>query len=225
MKWAHKTEVKIPTDSTTLGAFMTIPAKPVGLVIFSHDSGISRFSSRNNFLADELNKQHIATLLIDLLTVEEDQVYDNRFEISMLTRRLVIITHWASEHPQLKGLPIGFFGASTGAAYAINAAAFLQNDIKAVVSRGGRTDLAKENALLLIKAKVLLIAGSLDTPVVDLNKETFYKLRCNKNMIIVNEASHLFEEPGKLQQVAQLATNWFLKSFMQPVTQYNIHTI
>lgn len=224
MTQEHKTEVRIPIDGITLEAFLTIPNNPAGLVIFSHGSGSSRFSARNHFVAEELNKQHIATLLADLLTPKEDEVYENRFKISLLTKRLVTITQWALKHPQLKGLPIGLFGASTGAASALNTAAIMQNDIKAVVSRGGHTDLAKENALPLITARVLLIAGSLDTTVVALNKETFQKLRCKKDMITVNGASHLFEEAGKLQLVAQLATDWFTKSLVQPATHFNTRT-
>jgi len=223
MNYGFKTDVKIPINGITHEAFLTVPDEPAGLVIFSHGSGSSRFSTRNNFVADELNKQNIATLLVDLLTVNEDQVDENCFEISLLTMRFVLITQWVLKHPQLKNLPIGLYGASTGAASALNAAAILQNDIKAIVSRGGRTDLAKENALPLITAQVLLIAGSLDTSVILVNKETYQKLRCKKDIIIVNGASHLFEEPGKLHQVAQLATYWYIKCLVQPTAPYNTH--
>ena len=223
MNYGLKTEVKIPIDGISLDAFLTVPEESAGLVIFSHGKGSSRFSSRNNFVADELNKQNIATLLVNLLTTNEDELHENRFEISLLTKRFVLITKWVLKHPQLKNLPIGLFGASTGAASALNAAAILQNDIKAIVSRGGRTDLAKENALPLITAQVLLIAGSLDTPVILMNKESLQKLRCRKDMIIMNGASHLFEEFGKLNLVAQLTTNWFTKSLVQPAAQYSTH--
>ena len=223
MNYGLKTVVKIPIDGISLDAFLTVPEESAGLVIFSHGKGSSRFSSRNNFVADELNKQNIATLLVNLLTANEDELHENRFEISLLTKRFVLITQWVLKHPHLKDLPIGLFGASTGAASALNAAAILQNDIKAVVSRGGRTDLAKENALPLITAQVLLIAGSLDTPVILMNKETLQKLRCKKDMIIINGASHLFEEFGKLKLVTQLTTHWFIKSLVQPATQYSTH--
>src|SRR6478672_9484843 len=139
MNYGLKTEVKIPIDGISLDAFLTVPEESAGLVIFSHGKGSSRFSSRNNFVADELNKQNLATLLVNLLTTNEDELHENRFEISLLTKRFVLITKWVLKHPQLKDFPIGLFGASTGAASALNAAAILQNDIKAIVSRGGRT--------------------------------------------------------------------------------------
>lgn len=205
-------EIQIPVNNFYVDAFLRIPVSAGALVIFSHGSGSSRFSSRNNYVADVLHRCGIATLLADLLTPEEDLDYGNRFNITLLTKRLKQITAWASEQVRLKKLPIGYFGASTGAASALNAAADLNGLIKAVVSRGGRPDLASKGALQGVGCPVLLIVGSLDIPVIQLNQEALQQMNCKKEMTIVDGASHLFEEPGKLQQVAQLAAEWFEKN-------------
>src|SRR5437762_6671130 len=158
----NKKEVNISFNDIIVTANLTIPGNPESLVIFSHGSGSSRHSPRNNYVADILNKQNIATVLADLLTTDEDADYENRFDISLLSKRLVKVTEWTQQHYQLKDLPVGYFGASTGAASALRASVHMDNHIKAIVSRGGRPDLTG-NVLPLVKSPVLLIVGSLDT--------------------------------------------------------------
>jgi len=204
-----KKEIRIHLKDIELGANLAEPAHAKGLVIFAHGSGSSRLSPRNNFVADVLNRHHIATLLTDLLTAFEDEVYDYRFDIALLSHRLIRVTEWALQQPGLTQLPIGYFGASTGAASALQAAAMLNSNIKAVVSRGGRPDLAV--ALKQVKAPTLLIVGSRDTQVMGLNNLAYEQLTSEKKMEIVEGASHLFEEPGALHNVADLAANWFEK--------------
>lgn len=207
-------EVKIDVnDNKMLAGNLTVPEAARGLVIFAHGSGSSRLSPRNNYVADILNKQHMATLLTALLTPLEDEVYETRFNIGLLSNRLVKVTEWALREPVLGWLPVGYFGASTGAASALYAAALLDKNIKAVVSRGGRPDLAGQ-ALPKVKAPTLLIVGSLDTLVIQLNKQAFSELECEKKIEIVAGATHLFEEPGTLNKVAELAANWFLQHFV-----------
>lgn len=210
----NKKEVNISFQEITVKANLAIPANPEAFVIFSHGSGSSRYSPRNNYVADVLNKQNIATLLADLLTPDEDADYENRFNISLLSKRLAKVTEWAQQHYQLKDLPSGYFGASTGAASALRAAVQLDNHIKAIVSRGGRPDLTG-NVLPLVKSPTLLIVGSFDTQVISLNYEAYNELTCKKEIVIVDGASHLFEEPGKLQEVAKLAANWFVKNLVE----------
>ncbi|OQP44443.1 hydrolase [Niastella yeongjuensis] len=205
----RKKEIQINLQTVALSANLAEPAKARGVVIFAHGSGSSRLSPRNNFVADVLNKHNMATLLTDLLTVLEDEVYENRFDIALLSHRLVQVTEWVKQHPDLDQLPIGYFGASTGAASALQAAAMLEKNINAVVSRGGRPDLAV--ALKQVKAPTLLIVGSRDTQVLGLNNKAFEQLTGEKDMEIVEGASHLFEEPGALHKVADLAANWFEK--------------
>ena len=204
-------EVKIDVnDNKMLTGNLAVPEAARGLVIFAHGSGSSRLSPRNNYVADMLNKQNMATLLPDLLTPLEDEVYETRFNIGLLNNRLVKVTEWALREPVLGRLPVGYFGASTGAAAALYAAALLDKNIKAVVSRGGRPDLA-DQALPKVKAPTLLIVGSLDTLVIQLNKQAFNELECEKKIEIVQGATHLFEEPGTLNKVAELAADWFLQ--------------
>jgi dienelactone hydrolase len=204
-----KNEIQINLTDVELGANLAEPADTKALVIFAHGSGSSRLSPRNNFVADILNKHNMSTLLTDLLNAFEDQVYANRFDIALLSHRLVQVTEWASQQPGLAQLPVGYFGASTGAASALQAAALLDTTIKAVVSRGGRPDLAI--ALKQVKAPTLLIVGSRDTQVMDLNNQAYEQLSCEKRIEIVEGASHLFEEPGALHNVADLAADWFGK--------------
>lgn len=207
-------EINIPVGGITLKGNLNIPSDANSLVIFSHGSGSSRFSTRNNYVAERLNRQGIATLLIDLLTEAEDSIFENRFNIDLLTDRLVAVTFYVGQLTELKKLPIGYFGASTGAASALQAANQLKDIIVAVVSRGGRPDLAK--GLSRVKAATLLIVGSLDTEVIKLNEQAFSQLICEKQTEIVEGASHLFEEPGKLDKVSELAENWFRKYLINP---------
>ena len=198
------------SDDVDLKGNLNIPKKSKALVIFSHGSGSSRFSSRNRFVAQLLNKQNIATLLTDLLTEEEDKNFENRFDIELLTERLVKVTNYVSQILDFKDLKVGYFGASTGAASAVKAATQLKNKIHAVVSRGGRPDLAGDSLSELVVPTLFLI-GSLDTQVIKLNNQAFNKLKCEKEIQIIEGASHLFEEPGKLNEVAQYAIDWFQK--------------
>ncbi|BDV35051.1 dienelactone hydrolase family protein [Methylocystis iwaonis] len=184
------------------------PREPRGLVIFAHGSGSSRLSPRNNFVAGELSKRGFASLLFDLLTEQEAQDRRNVFDIALLGERVVEALEWATREPALHGLPIGLFGASTGGAAALVAAAARPALVGAVVSRGGRPDLA-ERALPLVKAPTLLIVGGLDDLVIQLNQSALLMLQCAKRLDIVPGATHLFEEPGTLETVVSLAIDWF----------------
>ena len=208
-KYESKISVNIPLADISLNAFLYLPQRPVAIVIFSHGTGSSRLSSRNNYVAEVLYRNNMAALLADLLTPKEDASIQNRFNISLFTERLKEITNWVLQNSQLKNLPIGCFGASTGAAAAFNATADLKDEIKAVVSRGGRPDLAGQDALREVVSPTLLIVGSLDNEVLGLNKKAFKKLKCKKRFEIVHGASHLFEENGALEQAARMALEWF----------------
>ena len=205
---AHESLVHIPVDSVVLEGVLAVPAEAHGAVLFAHGSGSGRHSPRNNFVAQILRTAHLGTLLIDLLTEEEDATYETRFDIGLLTKRLEGATRWLAELPQAKGLAIGYFGASTGAAAALQAAAALGSAVGAVVSRGGRPDLAWP-ALEQVRAPTLLIVGGLDDVVIELNQRAYERLRAEKELIIIPGATHLFEEPGALQEVARLASGWF----------------
>lgn len=211
------TEIIIPIeDGIYLRANLNIPAGASSLVLFSHGSGSSRFSKRNQYVAEALNQAGIATLLTDLLTIQEDEMYENRFDIDLITQRLVSITNHVIKMPGLQKLKIGYFGASTGAASALKAAAQLPDIVMTVVSRGGRPDLAK-NALPRVIAPTLLIVGSLDYGVIELNEQAYKELHCEKKMEVVEGATHLFEESGKLEEVAALAVKWFA-DHLQPTS-------
>jgi putative phosphoribosyl transferase len=191
---------------------LTVPMEADGIVIFAHGSGSSRLSSRNRFVASVLQQAKLATLLLDLLTADEEQadlrMLDLRFDIRLLADRVIQATRWVSGETALSGLPLGYFGASTGAAAALVAAAEGKDSTRAVVSRGGRPDLAGA-ALRQVKAPTLLIVGSEDYPVIELNKKALKELKCEKKLEIISGATHLFEEPGRLEQVANLASKWF----------------
>lgn len=202
-------ELEIPVGGNiTIRGDLTVPPESQSLVIFSHGSGSSRFSLRNRFVAEFLQQRNIATLLIDLLTEDEDQDYGKRFDIELLSKRLMEVTSYILEEPSTTSFPIGYFGASTGAASALRAAAYLPEIISAVVSRGGRPDLAS-GFLSKVKAPTLLIVGSLDGDVISLNRKAYTLLSHEKKLEIVEGASHLFEEPGKLNIVAEMAAGWF----------------
>ena len=186
-----------------------MPVNARGLVIFSHGSGSSRKSPRNRYVAEQLQERGLATLLLDLLTEQEDEVYETRFDIDFLSHRLMEVTQWAMAQHTTKGLHIGFFGASTGAASALRVAGELGEAVKAIVSRSGRPDLAGDWALAKVTAPTLFIVGGLDFGVIELNQAAFEQLICIKKMKIVRGATHLFEEPGKLDEVALLAAMWF----------------
>lgn len=203
--------VSIPIDSIKLEGILNIGEGANGIVIFVHGSGSSRLSPRNVFVAEVLEKAGLATLLFDLLTEEEDEIYENRFDIDLLTERLKAVTQWVKKNSATANLKIGYFGASTGAGAAINAAADFGEGINAVVSRGGRPDLAVKEALENIKSPVLLIVGGDDDVVIGLNEQAYDLIKAEKELKIVPGATHLFEEPGALEEVARLATEWFKK--------------
>ena len=204
------TPIEIELDGLALKGNLSIPENAIGMVVFSHGSGSSRLSPRNNYVAKVLNENGLATLLFDLLTEDEDRIYENRFNIDLITMRLIDVTQWVQNQKESKDLVVGYFGASTGAASALRAAAFYKNDIGAVVSRGGRPDLALQE-LNKVTAPTLLIVGGWDHQVIQLNQKAYQELKCNRKLEVVPEASHLFEEPGKLQQVADIAADWFKK--------------
>ena len=208
----RKLLVTIPAGSAGLEGMLELPATPIGIVLFAHGSGSGRFSPRNNSVAAELRAAGIGTLLLDLLTLEEDAAGRSRFDIDLLAARLHAAATWLGTEPLTAPLPLGLFGASTGAAAALRLAADDGTGIAAVVSRGGRPDLAGA-ALARVIAPTLLIVGGEDGVVIDLNRQAFDALRCEKALEIVPGAGHLFEEPGTLAQVAVLATNWFVRHF------------
>ena len=210
----HYTEVRsvlVSTDSVKLHGDLTIPKNAEGIVLFAHGSGSSRHSPRNKYVAQILQKTGLATLLIDLLTEEEEKIDDYtthlRFDIGLLAKRLVDATNWITKNPDTKNLSIGYFGASTGAAAALVAAVDCPDIIKSIVSRGGRPDLAGP-LLPHVRAPTLLIVGGNDSPVIEMNEEALNLLKIEKKMVIVPGATHLFEEPGTLEEVARLAADW-----------------
>jgi putative phosphoribosyl transferase len=206
------TEVQIPAARAVLSGNLTIPENAVALVLFAHGSGSSRHSPRNQFVARTLNRAGLGTLLFDLLTPEEEalDIYtrEHRFNIGLLAERLVHATNWARQQDQTRDLRIGYFGSSTGGAAALVAAAELPQNVGAVVSRGGRPDLAGD-ALPKVQAATLLIVGGNDDIVIELNEMARDQMRCEVKLEIVPGATHLFEEPGALEQVAKLASDWF----------------
>lgn len=215
------TSVRISVDaSINLAGDLTVPPGAHGLVLFAHGSGSSRHSSRNKLVATELNRAGLATLLFDLLTekeeYEERHTRHLRFDINMLADRLAAATDWVAREPRVRALPIGYFGASTGGGAALVAAAARPEQVGAVVSRGGRPDLAGD-ALPHVQAPTLLIVGGADEQVIELNEQALAQLRCLKRLEIVPGATHLFEEPGTLERVAELARDWFNRHLSAPV--------
>jgi dienelactone hydrolase len=206
--------VLVQVDDLTLEGDLTIPPNSVGVVLFAHGSGSGRHSPRNRHVASVLQERGLATLLFDLLTTEEEAIDQRtghlRFDIPLLAARLIQATDWVSTQPETAALRIGYFGASTGGGAALLAAAERPERVAAVVSRGGRPDLAGP-ALARVQAPTLLIVGGYDTPVIALNQEALARLRCPASLQVVPGATHLFEEPGTLEEVARLASDWFLK--------------
>ena len=210
-------ETDIVIDNISLKGELVIPVNSDAIIIFSHGSGSSRFSKRNQFVAAYLHKKNFGTLLFDLLTEEEDQEYSNRFNIDLLTRRLIGATKWLQDVPEARDYPICYFGASTGAASALKAAAAALPQISAIVSRGGRPDLAMQD-LSGVKAATLLLVGSKDEEVLQLNRKAYLKLNCEKELDVIQGASHLFEEQGTMSQVCERAAAWFEKYYHGVVT-------
>ncbi len=203
-------EIEINVDSVKLKGNLRFAENSKGIIIFSHGSGSSRLSIRNNYVAGLLMKNGFSSLLFDLLTVKEDLIYENRFNIELLTDRLVKVTKWVKKQPDIKNFSIGYFGASTGAASALCAAAKVGEDVKAVVSRGGRPDLAI-NDLWNVKSPILLLVGGNDEPVIVLNNQAKKEINTICELKIIEGASHLFSEAGKLDEVAKQSINWFNK--------------
>jgi putative phosphoribosyl transferase len=214
--------VRVWAGSVTLEGDLQVPEGAVGVVLFAHGSGSGRHSSRNRYVAGQLQAAGLATLLIDLLTAEEEAVDQHtthlRFDIPLLADRLVAASRWLAEDPTTRSLKVGYFGASTGAAAALVAAATIPGRVGVVVSRGGRPDLAGE-ALPRVKAPTLLIVGGRDLAVLDLNRMAMARMTAVTRLEIVPEATHLFEEPGTLEVVAQLARDWFLRYLPEPASQ------
>jgi putative phosphoribosyl transferase len=206
-------EIQIPAGAATVSGNLTLVDQPIGLVLFAHGSGSSRHSPRNQFVARMLNQAELATLLFDLLTPEEESVdiytREHRFDIGLLSERLIHATKWATQQNDTRDLRIGYFGSSTGAAASLIAATELPDDIGAVVSRGGRPDLAGA-PLQKVKAPTLLIVGGEDHIVIKLNERGRMEMKCECKIEIVPGATHLFEEPGTLEKAAKLASDWFV---------------
>lgn len=206
--------IRIPSGQVFLEGILTIPKEACGLVLFVHGSGSSRLSVRNQYVAKSLNQVKLATLLFDLLTPDEEHIDEYtrefRFDIALLAKRLLDTTRWCIKQQEIGRLPIGYFGASTGGGAALVAAAQASKIVQAVVSRGGRPDLAG-TALIDVETPTLLIVGGNDDMVIELNQEAFKKIHCIKELKIVPGATHLFEEPGTLDEVARLAAAWFVK--------------
>jgi predicted alpha/beta-hydrolase family hydrolase len=207
-------EVKIPLDSVVLNGNLNVPLGAKGIVLFAHGSGSGRFSTRNQYVAREFNKAKVGTLLFDLLTRDEEEedmvTAEYRFNIGLLGQRLMGATEWIKKDALTSNCLLGYFGASTGAAAALIAAAKLQNDVAAVVSRGGRPDLAA-GYLPRVVAPTLLLVGSRDIEVIELNRQAMNQMSSKKKLVIIPGATHLFEEPGTLEAVAKLSTDWFLR--------------
>lgn len=204
--------LKIPVGNVEVEGNMFLPEGASGLVVFAHGSGSSRFSPRNQYVAKEINKANLGTLLFDLLTPgeeEEDELTgEYRFDIALLAQRLIGVTQWLKNDPSTQNLKLGYFGASTGAAAALIAAAKLPEAVSVVVSRGGRPDLAGEY-LRQVQAPTLLLVGGWDEEVIELNKQAQQQMTNENKLVIIPAATHLFEEPGKLEEVARFATDWF----------------
>ena len=210
----NKTDMKIPVGDMVVEGTLTLPPDTKGVVLFAHGSGSGRFSQRNQYVAKEFNKASIGTLLFDLLTQEEEETdvvtAEYRFNIPLLAERLIGATEWLRNDLLTKRLAFGYFGASTGAAAALIAAAKLSDDIEAVVSRGGRPDLAGDY-LPRVAAPTLLLVGGLDTEVIELNRIAMGQMTNEKKLVIITGATHLFEESGTLEEVAKISTDWFLR--------------
>lgn len=213
----NKDSVFVSLSEVELKGDISVPQQAHAMVLFAHGSGSSRLSPRNQMVASFLNDHGIATFLFDLLTFDEDRNYENRFNIGLLTQRLKEVTAWVQQQNRFEGLRLGYFGASTGAAAALTAASELPN-IAAVVSRGGRPDLAMKD-LPFVKAPTLLIVGRLDTDVLKLNERAYEALNCEKRMEVIAGATHLFEEKGAMEKVCVLAASWF-EMHLQPLELY-----
>ncbi len=203
--------VTITVDGAELEGELLVPEGATGLVLFAHGSGSSRHSPRNNFVAERVRDRGVGTLLFDLLTEREDRIYETRFDIPLLTDRLVGATRWLRNREEAADLNVGYFGSSTGSAAALRAAARPETDVAAVVSRGGRVDMA-EDSLERVSTATLFLVGGDDDPVLEWNEAAYNRLSCEKSLEVIDGASHLFEEPGALEAVADAAAEWFAET-------------
>jgi putative phosphoribosyl transferase len=217
--------VQIPIGALQVEGMLEMPARPLGLVLFAHGSGSSRLSVRNNHVAVFLRQAGLGTLLIDLLTLHEDRHYQARFDIDLLTHRLDCAAAWLIGQDFASGLPLGLFGASTGAAAALRVAAKRPSDVAALVSRGGRPDLAGEEVIVAVQAPCLLIVGGADRGVIEWNQAAYNALHCEKRLAVIPGATHLFEEPGTLDEVAMLAASWFEFHFREIAKKRTRHDV
>lgn len=213
------TTIDIELKDVTLKGEWSLPINAIGLVIFSHGNGSSRLSPRNKILAKYFQKNGLSTLLFDLLTEEEGNVYENRINIELLTKRLINVTQWMETYNEVHNLPIGYFGASTGIASVLRAAASLKDKITAVVSHGGRPDLTLD-VLDQVTASSLLVVGGKDTRVLEFNKKAYQKLTCERRLEIILNATNIFEEIGKLEEVATISANWFVEKMKSKTLDY-----
>jgi putative phosphoribosyl transferase len=206
-------EISIPAGEVSLDAALCMPPLPRGLVLFAHGSGSSRHSPRNGEVAAALNRAGIATLLLDLLARDEASGYEKRFDIALQARRLSLATVWTGTRPEFAAMPVGYFGVNTGAAAAFVASVRGDGRVVAIVSRGGRPDLAGSGTIGAVTAPTLLLVGGRDAPVLAINRACVAGLHCEHSLVVVPGANHLFEEPGTLDEAAKLATEWFLRWF------------
>lgn len=207
------TPVNIPLEVGRLDGALATPENPIGVVLFARRSGSGQQSPRNNPIATALQQCNIATLLFDLLTPVEDSRHSNRFNVDLLAERLQLATEWISQQTDYTNSPVGYFGAGTGAAAALRAAAHFAEQTRAVVSQGGRPDLAGPQTLATVKAPTLLIVGGRDTSAIALNREALGRLNCDREMHVIPGARHLYDEPGAIEQVATQAAAWFRRHF------------
>ncbi|MET0963745.1 MAG: alpha/beta hydrolase [Noviherbaspirillum sp.] len=206
-------EVEIASGQVKITGTLSVTPASAGVVLFAHGSGSGRFSVRNNFVADALHEAGMGTLLIDLLTEEEDRNFETRFDIPLLTQRLADAGAWLAEQQSTRLLPVGLFGASTGAAAALRVAAMPGSRVAVLVSRGGRPDLAGRPALEAVRAPTLFIVGGEDHDVLILNRDAYLLMHCEKRLEVVPGATHLFPEPGRIEDVAMIASSWFSSHF------------
>ncbi len=214
----RKALIRIAADGVQIDGMLELPHEAAGLVLFAHGSGSSRLSPRNNYVASVLRDAGFGTLLMDLLTPGEDRTYETRFDIALLTQRLEAALLWVHQDDELARLPVGLFGASTGAAAALRLAARAPQRVRAVVSRGGRPDLAGTEALAQVRAPTLMLVGGLDDVVIALNQAAYDGMQCERQLRIVPDATHLFEEAGALESVAQQSAEWLLRYLPQNPT-------
>ncbi len=205
-------EVRIEGEGVSVGGFLAIPEGASSIVLFAHGSGSSRFSSRNSYVASVLHVAGMATLLFDLLMEHEEADRRNVFDIDLLASRLVLATEWVKSNERTAALSLGYFGASTGSAAALKASVITEHRVYAIVSRGGRPDMALD-VIDRVEAPTLLIVGGADYGVIDLNEAAYERLRCEKRLVLIPGATHLFEEPGALEKVSLIAKEWFLQHF------------